>query len=123
MGIPTVVIDFEDQEQMVKREALVQGVPQIRYIHASRVLPGPADVDNWIVKLLDALTLPLADKEKESYLWKPDEPRVLFEGTLIEAEEFYQQTRYIPLPVEAPLAVTPMVFPSWSRRKSASWLC
>jgi hypothetical protein len=102
-GIPTVIVDFEDQEQMVKREALVNGVPQVRYIHASRYLPGPADVDNWVVKLLDALTRPLTDKEKESYLWKPDEPRVLFEGTLLEAEEFYQQTRYIPLPVEAPL--------------------
>jgi hypothetical protein len=103
-GIPTVIVDFEDQEQMVKREALVSGVPQVRYIHASRYLPGPADVDNWVVKLLDALSRPLTDKEKESYLWKPDEPRVLFEGTLLEAEEFYQQTRYIPLPVQAPLA-------------------
>ena len=104
---------------MVKREALVQGVPQIRYVHASRTLPGPADVDNWITKLLDALTRPLSDKEKEGYLWKPDAPRILFEGTLIEAEEFYQQTRYIPLPVEAPLAVytdgLPIVVPTEER--------
>jgi len=118
-GIPTVVIDFADQEQMVKREALVQGVPQIRYVHASRTLPGPADVDNWIVKLLDALTRPLNDKEKEAYLWKPDAPRILFMGTLIEAEEFYQQTRYIPLPVEAPLALytdgLPIVIPTEER--------
>jgi hypothetical protein len=102
-GIPTVVVDFEDQDQMVRQEALVNGVPEIRIIHASRTLPGPADIDNWMVDMLGALTMPLTDKEKARGKYDPREPRVIFEGTLDEAEEFYQQTKYVPLPVEAPL--------------------
>jgi hypothetical protein len=103
-GIPTVVVDLEDQEQMVKQEALVSGVPKIRYLHASRTLPGPEDVDNWIESMLKALTRPLTDEEKESGLYTIPQQRIIFEGTLEEAQEFYQQTEWIPLPVEAPIA-------------------
>jgi hypothetical protein len=98
-GIPTVVVDLEDQEQMVKQEALVSGVPKIRYLHASRTLPGPEDVDNWIQPVLEALTRPLTDEEKESGLYTIPQQRIIFEGTLEEAQDFYQQTEWIPLPV------------------------
>ncbi len=115
-GIPTVVVDFEDQDNMVKQEALVNGVPNIRIIHASRTLPGPADIDNWMVDMLGALTRPLTPKEKEKGTYDPRQPRVIFEGSLEDAQEFYQQTKYIPLPVEAPLAVytdgLPIVIPT-----------
>ena len=43
-GIPTVIIDLEDQHNMVKQEALAQGVPNVRFLAASRTLPGPEDV-------------------------------------------------------------------------------
>jgi ABC-type Fe3+-hydroxamate transport system substrate-binding protein len=36
-GIPTVLIDFKDQDEMVKQEALAAGVPNIRFLPASRV--------------------------------------------------------------------------------------
>jgi hypothetical protein len=118
-GVPTVVIDFEDQDNMVKQEALVNGVPNVRIIHASRTLPGPADVDNWMTAMLDALTKPLTAKEKETGKYDPGQPRVIFEGTLDDAQEFYQQTKYIPLPVEAPLAVytdgLPIIVPTEER--------
>jgi hypothetical protein len=103
-GIPTVVVDLEDQEQMVKQEALVNGVPKIRYLHASRTLPGPQDVDNWIMPMLEALTRSLTDEEKASGIYTIPQQRILFEGTLDEAQEFYQQTEWIPLPVQAPIA-------------------
>ena len=106
-----MTIDFEDQDNMVKQEALTQGVPNARYIHSSRTLPGPEDVDNWIKQVIEAMTRPLTEKEKESGRWAPPQPRVLFEGTLEEAETFYQQTKDIPFPVDAPLAVYTDGFP------------
>ncbi len=103
-GIRTVVVDLEDQEQMVKQEALVNGVPKIRYLHASRTLPGPEDVDSLVEPMLQELLRPLNDEEKESGVYTIPQQRIIFEGTLEEAQDFYQQTEWIPLPVEAPIA-------------------
>ena len=96
---------------MVEQEALVNGVPHIRYLHASRVLQGPEDVEQWIEPMLDGLVRPLTEKEKESGMWNPPQPRVLFTGTLEEAETFYQQTKWIPHPVNAPISVYTDGFP------------
>ena len=118
-GIPTVLIDLEDQHNMVRQEALAQGVPEVRFLPASRTLVGPADVDQWVGPLLDALTLPLTDKEKRVGIHVPAHDRILFEGTLDDAQEFYQQTRFIPRPVNAELAVYtdgfPVVIPTEER--------
>ncbi|UCC16534.1 MAG: hypothetical protein JSU58_09225 [Dehalococcoidales bacterium] len=103
-GIPTVVVDLADQEQMVKQESLVNGVPKIRYLHASRVLPGPEDVEIFVEPMLQELLRPLNEEEKESGIYTIPQKRIIFEGTLEEAQDFYQQTEWIPLPVEAPLA-------------------
>jgi len=92
-GIPTVVVDFEDQANMVEEEALSSGVPHIRSLHASRTLPGPEDVDNWLNDALNALVEPLSEEEQESGLYDPRQPRILFEGTMEEAEEFYMQEK------------------------------
>jgi len=103
-GIPTISIDFEDQANMMDETALAQGVPGIRYIHASRTVPGPADVDIWVEKLLDGLTRPLTAKEKAAGEWRPNANRIIFEGTMDEAEEFFNQTEWVPHPVNAPIA-------------------
>ncbi|MFC2038911.1 SDR family NAD(P)-dependent oxidoreductase [Chloroflexota bacterium] len=63
-GIPTVIVDLEDQHNMVEEEAMVNGIPHLRYLPASRTLPGPEDVVQWIEPMLEALTRPLTDKEK-----------------------------------------------------------
>ncbi len=83
--------------------ALVEGVPNLRWVHASRTAPGPADVDDWITDALDALTRPLSEEEKRSGEWHPDFNRYIFEGTMDEAEEFFNQTEWIPHPVNAPI--------------------
>ena len=104
-GIPTVLIDFEDQFNMVKQTALRSGIPSVRYVHASRTLPGPEDVDTWMDKIIDALTVPLTEKEKERGIWVPaSNDRIIFEGTMKEAEEFFHQEEYITHPVNAPIA-------------------
>jgi hypothetical protein len=61
-GTPTVVIDFEDQDNMLRAEALARGVPNVRFIHASRTAPGPEDVDRMMDPIINALTSPLTDK-------------------------------------------------------------
>jgi hypothetical protein len=105
MGIPTVIIDFEDQCNMVAQTALRSGIPAVRYVHASRLLPGPEDVDTWLNKVIDALTVPLTDEEKQGGVWNPtSNERIIFEGTMDEAEEFFHQEEYVPHPVNAPIA-------------------
>jgi hypothetical protein len=104
-GIPTVLIDFADQCNMVQQTALRSGIPNIRYIHASRLLPGPEDVNTWVDAMFKALTDPLTDKEKESGTWHPSsKERFIFEGTMDEAEEFFHQDEWVPHPVNAPIA-------------------
>ena len=95
-GIPTVLLDFEDQDGKVEYEALSNGVPTLRYLHTSRIIRGPADVDSFIEPMLDGLTRPLTKEEQESGRWEPERPRILFEGTLDEAQKFYQQTERLP---------------------------
>src|SRR5512136_594630 len=89
---------------MVMEECLRQGVPNVRHIHASRTLAGPEDVDRMIGPIIQALTSPLTEKEKERGSWQPDSSRIIFEGTMDEAEEFFNQTEWIPHPVNAPIA-------------------
>ena len=110
-GIPTVMIDFEDQTNMIRRTGLENGVPNVRTVHASRTVPGPADVDRFVEAVLDGLRRPLTEKEKERGKYAPPQERVLFEGTLEEAQAFYQQTKHIPAPVNAPIAVYTDGFP------------
>jgi len=118
-GIPTVIIDLEDQHEMVKQEALAAGVPKVRFLPASRTLPGPEDVVEWIEPMFEALTRPLTDEEKESGMYTPSQDRIIFEGTYDEAEEFFRQTSHVPEPLNAPISVytdgLPIVLPTEER--------
>jgi len=91
---------------MVAQTALASGIPHARWVHASRLLPGPQDVDQWLDKVFDALTVPLTEEEKQSGRWEPTSAdRIIFEGTMDEAEEFFHQTEWVPHPVNAPIAL------------------
>jgi len=95
-GIPTVIVDLEDQHQMVKQTALRYGVPEARFLPASRTVHGELDVEEFTEPMLEMLTRPLTDKEKERGRWEPSpSERIIFEGTMDEAEEFFHQTEYI----------------------------
>ena len=105
-GIPTVIVDLEDQHQMVKQTALRYGVPEARFLPASRTVHGELDVEEFTEPMLEMLTRPLTDKEKERGRWEPSpSERIIFEGTMDEAEEFFHQTEYIGHPVNAPIAI------------------
>jgi hypothetical protein len=95
-GIPSVFIIFDDQDECWKQACRLNGVPNIRRVHGSRNIPGPQDVDSWIDKLVDALVRPLTEVEKNPPKWEVPNPRYIFEGTLEEAQEFFQQEDKIP---------------------------
>ena len=70
--------------------------------------------------MLEALTRPLTDEEKKTGKWAPKQPRILFEGTLQDAEEFYNQTEnQIPRLLGAPFSKytdgLPVVVPTEER--------
>ncbi|MEE8419572.1 MAG: hypothetical protein V3S02_05610 [Dehalococcoidales bacterium] len=95
-GIPSVFIIYGDQRECWEWAARLNGVPGLRTVHASRTVPGPEDIDTFIEDLVDGLTRPLTDEEQEGGMWAPREKRILFEGTLEDAEEFYMQTDKVP---------------------------
>ena len=115
-GIPTILIDLAEETAKVKHDALIYGVPEMRLVEASRTLAGPIDVDNIIGDVIGGLVSPLTDKEQESGRWEPEEPRILFEGTLDKAQEFYQQTEKIPGILDAPFSMytdgLPIIIPT-----------
>ena len=81
------------------------GLPAARYVSESRTIPGHIDVERVIPELMDALTRPLTAEEKKRGRWEPPkEKKILFEGTLEKAQDFYEQTDVIPSLQNAPFA-------------------
>ncbi|HEY4711819.1 MAG TPA: hypothetical protein VIH69_03960, partial [Dehalococcoidia bacterium] len=104
-GIPTVIMNYTEETEAMKNHRVLYGVPEMRYVEASRnSLGGVEEADKVLRPLLDGLTKPLTAKENQSGRWAPQEPRILFEGTLDEAQDFYQQTENIPGLLNSPFA-------------------
>ena len=95
-GIPSAFIIFEDQDKVWEEACRLNGVPNIRRVWGSRHIPGPEDVPTWIDDLMDALVRPLTNVEKNPPEWKVENPRYIFEGTMLEAIEFFNQETPIP---------------------------
>ena len=105
-GIPSAFVIFPDQQECWKEAARLNGLPGARYVCESRTIPGHIDVERVAPELMDALTRPLtAEEQKRSRLDPPDNKRVLFEGTLDKAQDFYEQTVIIPSLQNAPFAL------------------
>jgi hypothetical protein len=111
-----VFIIFEDQDECWKQACRLNGITPMRRVWGSRHVPGPQDVATWINDLMDALVRPLTDEEKNPPKWEVSNERILFEGTLQEAQEFYQQTEKIPALMNAPISMytdgLPIVVPT-----------
>jgi len=114
-----VLLIYPDQEQCFRQAAKLAGVPNMRTIHVSRTIPGPEDVDRFIGDLMDALVRPLTAQETASGRWEEPNPRVLFEGTLEDAQEFYSQSFIVPTLQNAPFCKytdgLPVVIPTEER--------
>jgi hypothetical protein len=119
-GIPTVLIVYNEETEKVKHDSVIHGVPKLRFVVSSRnSLGGVSEADKLEQPILDALTRPLNDEEKQKGSWAPKQSRILFEGTLPEAEEFYNQTEQIPRLLGAPFSMytdgLPVVIPTEDR--------
>jgi hypothetical protein len=119
-GIPTVLVTYNEETEKVKHDSVIFGIPKLRFVAASRNSPGGvSEADQIIDPVLDALTRPLTQEEKASGTWAPRQPRILFEGTLEDAEEFYNQTIQIPRLIGAPFSKytdgLPVVIPTEQR--------
>ncbi len=112
-------IIYGDQDECFEQAAKLNGIPHLRRVHCSRTLPGPEDVDRFIEPLMDALVRPLTEEEKKGGRWEVPDKRVLFEGPIEEAHEFYQQTEIVPTLGNVPMALytdgLPIVVPTEER--------
>ena len=98
-------IIYGDQAGCWRGACKLNGVPYMRAVHASRTTPGVPDVDRMVPELIDALTRPPTAEEKKKGRWEMPDNRVLFEGTLEDAEKFYEQTEKVPTLGGASIAV------------------
>ena len=80
-------IIFPDQDECWKQAAKLNGVPNLRRVHASRTVPGEPDVERMVPLLMDALTRPLTGEERQKGQWAIPDKRILFEGGLEEAQD------------------------------------
>ena len=104
-GIPSVFVIFPDQQECWKEAARLNGLPSARYVCESRTIPGHIDVERVIPELMDALTRPLTAEEKKRGRIVETDKRILFEGTIDAAQDFYAQEEIIPNLQNAPHAL------------------
>jgi hypothetical protein len=121
-GIPVVLLHYHEQLEKLENDIKLYGIPHLRMVQADRKSPGGIEeADKVMQPLLDCITKPLTAKEKKGGEWKVEEPRILFEGGLEEAEKFYNQTENIPFLLDTPFARytdgLPVVIPTEERVK------
>ena len=104
-GIPSVFIIYGDQDGCWRQACRSNGIPGMRCVHASRVVPGVPDVDRMVPQLIDALMRPLTAEDQKGGRYEPKNERILFTGTLEEAEQVYHVTEKVPTCQNAPIAV------------------
>jgi hypothetical protein len=119
-GIPIVSLIYEDQSECFRQAALLEGSPLLRYVAVSRTMQGPEDVERFLPEVFNHLTRPLTEEEKNcSGKYTINQDRILFEGTLEEAEKFYMQTERHAKLRNAPIAKytdgLPIVVPTEER--------
>jgi hypothetical protein len=97
LGIPTVHVGHADLEVYAKMTYMKGGCPNIRYYSLPRIGVASERVAYVIDKIPTGLTTPLSAKEQEkgTYVPPPD-PRITFEGTLDDAQEFFGATTPAP---------------------------
>jgi hypothetical protein len=100
-----VALQFPDQQNFARNVALVNGCPNIRLVAVPRTGTGEQRVAQFIDQVVKALTDPLTAKEKESGMYTPPmPPRIIFEGTLDDAQVYFQQTTPIENCRKCPIA-------------------
>ncbi|MFC2014642.1 hypothetical protein ACFLUP_01470 [Chloroflexota bacterium] len=119
-GIPSVLIHYHEQKGKVENDLKIHGVEHLRLVQADRKSPGGInEADRIMQLLLDALTKPLTEEEKQGEEWKVEQPRILFTGTMEYAEKFYAETEIIEACLNTPFCKytdgLPVVIPTEER--------
>ena len=100
-----MALTFADQVGFFQNIVLIAGVPTVRRLDVPRVGSGAERVATFIDKIMPALMDPLTAKEKEVGLYTPPSPpRIIFTGTLDDAQTFFQQTTPIANCGNCPIA-------------------
>jgi hypothetical protein len=108
---------YEDQKNLHENAALLAGNPGARYVVVPRYGSGEERVATFYDKIIEALTAPIAADEQQSGLYQPPAPpRILYEGTLDDAQDFFQQTTLIANCRNCPIATytdgLPIIIPT-----------
>ncbi|MFC2022704.1 hypothetical protein ACFLTL_00885 [Chloroflexota bacterium] len=119
-GIPAVELGFSDQEAQYKQIGLTFGEPNIRWVTVPRTGLGSERVLQYWDAMIAALTDPLTDKEKETGMYfPPPDPRIAFNGTLRDAQAFFQRVMPVSVCKNCPIALwtdgLPIVIPTEER--------
>ena len=100
-----MTLGFDDQINFFEQTALLNGCPGIRWINVPRVGSGQERTDIIIGSIAPALMDPPTAEEQEGGLYSPPAPpRIAFEGTYDEAQDFFQQTTLIENCRNCPIA-------------------
>lgn len=95
---------FEDQVPYAQRVCLLNGIQQIRFVYSPRTGTGEERAAFVWTKLIEALTKPLTGSEKEKGRYDPPTPpRVIYEGTLLDAKKFFNQSMPIAACGDCPI--------------------
>ncbi|MFC2022650.1 hypothetical protein ACFLTL_00590 [Chloroflexota bacterium] len=116
-GVPAVALGFADQINFARNTGLIDGVPNFRWVDVPRAGSPEERVASFIDAIPAALIDPLTDQEKEAGLYSPPPPpRIIFEGTLDDAQEFFQKTMPISNCGNCPIATMtdglPIIIPT-----------
>jgi hypothetical protein len=119
-GIPSVIMGYEDQLIFHKNTALLNGNPGVRWVTVPRYGNAEERIDIFYDQIVPALTDPITAEESQSGLYQPPSPpRVAFEGTLEEAQDFFQQTTLVENCRNCPISTwtdgLPIIVPTESR--------
>jgi hypothetical protein len=87
---------FWDQEKYFKRTALLNNVPQARWVTIERTGTPDQRLYPIVPALIDALTKPLTKEEMYVGTYVPEKPqRYIFKGTYDEAIDFFNATEHV----------------------------
>ncbi len=85
-----------DQEKYFRRIALLNNVPQLRWVTIPRTGTPEQRLYPIVPALIDALTKPLTKEEMYSGMYTPEQPpRYVFKGTYDEAMEFFNASEHV----------------------------
>jgi hypothetical protein len=90
-GIPCVLLGYSEEKDVAEQYANGNGSQNIRFVNVPDKGSGSERVNTFFSAMIKALTDPLTDTEKGFGTFNPPQPpRVLFEGSLEDAQNYFQ---------------------------------